>query len=264
MEFRCFQSCRDRVHDHGEGAYLPLEYDIVVDIVVVLCKVSGVPADSVLESLSRDAVKRLIAEVATYQYEMFLLRFEQAGSLYHSSTPNTFSVGPIISTPFYRALDGFVRIDDPSLLSALNRFRGPFDTVSDYLSSWVRAELYILSHDPSTLLSELDGNHERFQRGQRVLEKLTELCKIYPGDISVYEGTTTPMQRFSLKLDDFRLSNIMVSSQYPFNFEKTTIAVCLRSTRNLEESSPSSISRAQLLLLYGIVLRYPAGFCPRI
>ena len=24
MEFRFFQSCRDRVHDHGEGAYLPL------------------------------------------------------------------------------------------------------------------------------------------------------------------------------------------------------------------------------------------------
>jgi hypothetical protein len=151
MEFRCFQSCWNRVHDHGEGGYLLLAFDSVVDV-VVLCKVSGVPADSVLESLSGDAVRRLIAEVAVYQHEMFLLRFEQAGSLYHSSTPNKFSVGSIISTPFYHALDGCVRIDDTSLLSALNRLRGPFSTISDYLSSWVRAELYIISQYPSTNL----------------------------------------------------------------------------------------------------------------
>jgi hypothetical protein len=201
MEFRCFQSCWGRVHDHAEGAYLPLEFDPVVNVVVV-------PADSVLETLPRDVVKRLIAEVATYSHEMFSLRFEQAGSLYHSSTPDNFFVGPIISTPFYRALDGFVRIDNASLLSALNRFRGPFGTVS--VSSWIRAELYILSQNPSTLLSGLDGNRERLQRGQRVLEKLKELCEIYPGDKSVYGDATTPVQRFSLKLGDFRLSNIMV------------------------------------------------------
>jgi hypothetical protein len=183
----------------------------VVDL-VVLCKVSGVPADSVLKSLSHDAVKRLIAEVAKYSHEMFSHRFEQAGSLYHSSTSDKFFVGPIISTPFYRALDGFVRIDNASLLSALSHFRGPFGTVSDYLSSWIRAELFLLSQNPSTLLSELNGNPERLQQGQRVLEKVKELCAIYPGDIPVYEGATTPVQRFSLKLDDFRLSNIMVRS----------------------------------------------------
>jgi hypothetical protein len=195
---------------------------------------------------------------------MFSLRFEQAGSLYHSSTPDKFFVGPIISTPFYRALDGFVRIDNASLLSALNRFRGPFSTVSDYLSSWVRAELYILSQNPSTLLSELDGNRERLQRGPRVLEKLKELCEIYPGDMSIYEDATTPVRRFSLKLDDFRLSNIMVRSHTLSIFGEITVAVCFRSIRNLEKSLPSSISRAQLSLLCGIVLRYPAGFCPRI
>lgn len=218
MEFRYFQSCWNRVHDHGEGGYIPLEFDPIVD--VVLCKVSGVPADSVLETLSGDAVKRLIADVATYQHEMFSLRFEQAGSLYHSLASDKFAVGPIISTPFYRALDGFVRTKDASLLSALNHLRGPFSTVSDYLSSWVRAELYFISQDPLTVLSELGGSHERLQRGQRVLEKLNELCEIYPGDTSVYEGATMPTQRFSLKLDDFRLSNIMVSLQYPFDFKK--------------------------------------------
>jgi hypothetical protein len=143
--------------------------------------VSKVPADSVLETLSSDAVKRLIAEVVAYQHEMFSLRFEQAGSLYHSPPPNKFYVGPVISTPFYRALDGYVRIDDASLLSALNRLRGPFSKVSNYLSSWVRAKLYIVSQDPSTVLSELDRSHKRLQRSQRVLEKLKELCQIYPG-----------------------------------------------------------------------------------
>ncbi len=85
-----------------------------------------------LESLSGDAVRRLIAEVAAYQHEMFSLRFEQAGFLYHS-LHLTNSVGPIISTSFYRAPDGFVRIDDAALLPALGRLRGPFSTVSDYL-----------------------------------------------------------------------------------------------------------------------------------
>lgn len=147
---------------------------------------------------------------------MFLLRFEQAGSLYYSPTSEKFTVGPIISTPFYHALDGLVRIEDASLISTLNRFRGPFSTVSDYLSSFVKAELCVISQDPSTALLELGGNHERLNLGQQVLEKLSGLCEIYPGDTNVYEGVTTPNHRFSLKLDDFRLSNIMVSSKIKF------------------------------------------------
>lgn len=224
MEFRCLQSRWDRVHDHAEGSYLPLEFDPVVDV-IAMCKVSGVPADTVLESLSPNAVKRLIAETAMYSHEMFSHRFGQAGSLYRSSTSDKFFVGPIISTPFYRALDGFVRIDNASLLSSLSSFRGPFDTGSDYLSSWVRAELYLLSQDPSTLLSELDGNRERLERGQRVLEKVEELCAIYPGDTPVYEGGATTS--FSLKLDDFRLSNIMVRSHTLSVLGKTTVTFCL-------------------------------------
>ncbi|KAM6498531.1 Protein kinase-like domain containing protein [Amanita muscaria] len=153
---------------------------------MIMEKVSGVPADSVLESLSGDALKRLVAELAAYYYEIFSLRFEQAGSLYHSSTPDKFSVGPIVSTPFYRALDGSVRIDDASL-------------------------------------------HERLRRGQQVLEILKELCEIYPGDTSVYEGATTPAQRFSLRLDDFRLSNVMIDKESGkviafIDFEGATIA----------------------------------------
>ena len=153
-------------------------------------------------------MKRLITEVATYSHEMFSLRFEQAGSLYQSSTSTEFFVGPIISSPFYRALDGFVRIENASPLYDLSPFRGPFSAVSDYLSSSLRAELHTLSREPSTVLAELDRDRKRLRRGQRVLEKATELCAIYPGDMQIYGGAKAPLQRFSLKLDDFRLAGI--------------------------------------------------------
>ena len=80
----------------------------------------------------------------------------------------------------------------------------------DYLSSWAKAELCVISQDPSTALLELGGNHECLKLGQRVLEKLSELCEIYPGNTNVYEGVKMKNHRFSLKLDDFCLSNIMV------------------------------------------------------
>ena len=65
----------------------------------------------------------------------FSLRFEQAGFFITLHPINIF-VGPIISAPFFRALDGSFAL----LLSALNRLLGPFSTVPDYLSSWVGAE----------------------------------------------------------------------------------------------------------------------------
>ena len=72
----------------------------------------------------------------------------------------------------------------------LEPFSGPFSTVSEYLSSWVKAELCVISQDPSIALLERGGNHERLKLGQRVLR---DLC---PDNI--YEGVTTP-NRFSLK-----------------------------------------------------------------
>ena len=74
---------------------------------MTLYKVSGVPADSVLEFFPDDAVRRLIAEVAVYQHEKFSHRFEQAGSLSVQLT----------LLHFYPALVGFVRkVDDAGAL----------------------------------------------------------------------------------------------------------------------------------------------------
>ncbi|KAF8572963.1 hypothetical protein K439DRAFT_1564921, partial [Ramaria rubella] len=45
--------------------------------------------------------------------------------------------------------------------------------------------------------------------GRRVIEKAIELCSVYPGDLPVLGKYSHPEMPFGLKLDDFRLSNIM-------------------------------------------------------
>ena len=100
------QSCWNRVHDHGEGGYLPLELYSIVDA-VVLYKVSEYLPILSWHLFPDDAVRRLIAEVAVDQHEKFSHRFEQAGSL---------SV-QLSLLRFYPALVSFVRkVDDAGAL----------------------------------------------------------------------------------------------------------------------------------------------------
>jgi hypothetical protein len=149
---------------------------------------------------------------------IFALRFEYAGSLYLSARSESgITVGPIVSTPFYHALDGVVRIRDADATSyaELFRIRGPFSNTSDYLQSFLLAELHFLSHHRSVALSEFDGEDEeaaviRLEQGERVLQKALKLCSVYPGNIQIYGQEAAPLKPFSLRLDDFRLSNIMV------------------------------------------------------
>lgn len=165
-----------------------------------------------------DVKERVVTQVADYLMEIFALRFDHAGSLYLSSTSESnIVVGPIISTPFYRALDGFVRVPDAdaSYTSELSLFRGPFANTTDYLQSFLHAELHFISHHRSIALSELDAEDDqaalcRLDQGERVIQKALKLCSIYPGDIQIPGQMTTSKKPFSLKLDDFRLSNIMV------------------------------------------------------
>jgi len=86
---------------------------------------------------------------------------------------------------------------------------------------------------------------------------------MYPGDMPVYEGATTPEQRFSLKLDDFRLSNIMIDKESGkiialIDFEGTTVSPlwdCATVPRwilpsNLEESSAIGLPKDTREALY--------------
>jgi hypothetical protein len=182
-------------------------------------KVPGFPASEKWETLPTAVKERVVSQVADHVMAMFALRFDRAGSLYLSSTSESgFVVGPIVSLPFYRALDGCVRVPDAGTTpytSELFRLRGPFSNTSDYLQSFARAELHFLSHHHSIALSALDEDDDQvavnhLENAERALQKGLKLCTIYPGDILIHEQTTASKEPFSLRLDDFRLSNIMV------------------------------------------------------
>lgn len=183
-------------------------------------KVTGFSASERWETLAPTVKERVVSQVADHLMEIFALRFDCAGSLYLSALHESgFVVGPIVSTPFYRALDGVVRTRESDADAAshaeLSRFRGPFSKSSDYLQSFLYAELHFLSHHRSVALSEFDGRDTEnatnlLEQGERVLRKALELCLAYPGDLPVHGQDAAPIKPFSLLLDDFRLSNIMV------------------------------------------------------
>ena len=182
-----------------------------------MSQVPGFSASEKWETLSVIVKESVVSQVAEHLMAMFAIRFDCAGSPYLSAHSEIgFTVGPIVSTPFYRALDGVVRIPDADATSyaELFRFRGPFSDTSDYLQSFLLAELHFLSHHRSIALSEFDGEDEEaavihLEQGERVLQKALELC-VYLGNIQIHGQEATPIKSFSLRLDDFRLSNIMV------------------------------------------------------
>jgi len=184
---------------------------------MLVMKVPGVPANTQWDTLPMSVKERVVSQVAQCLEAMFALRFERAGSLYLSSSRHEVYVGPIVSTPFFRAIDGVVRIPDAvlQLSTQLSQYRGPFSSTIDYLQSFLHAELHVLSHYRPTVLSELEEADAqeadtRLETGERVLRKALELCTIYPGNDPAGGPITTPTKPFSLRLDDFRLSNIMV------------------------------------------------------
>lgn len=180
----------------------------------------GISADTRWGTLSMDMKERVVSQVAEYLGAMFALRFNYAGALYLTPTSkHDVYVGPIVSIPLYRALDGIIRVPDAELplRTELSRYRGPFSNTSAYLQSFLHAELHILSHHRPIVLSELDGADEeaaasRLEVAECVLRKALELCAVYPGNNQPGGPTSTLMTPFSLRLDDFRLSNIMVCS----------------------------------------------------
>ena len=83
-----------------------------------------------------------VSDVAGHIIQLFRLRFEIGGSLYSAHDGKIF-VGPIVSTPFYRALDGIIRFHEP-VDDGLALYRGPFNSASAYLRSSIDAELYLV------------------------------------------------------------------------------------------------------------------------
>ena len=169
------------------------------------------PANTVWDDLKLEAKETFVRDVARSLLVLFKIRFQKAGSLY-SASDTSIRVGPLITTPFYRAFDGKVRFPNQDPLD-LSPFRGPFAQTSEFLSSAPKAELYVIKHRRNSVLRELGDDQARLDLGKRVLENVVILAETYPGNLPIRTSVSSDGdQPFSLKLNDFRLSNIMVDN----------------------------------------------------
>ncbi|KAJ6476226.1 hypothetical protein C8R45DRAFT_1009263 [Mycena sanguinolenta] len=195
---------------------------------MILGKISGVSASDVWDTLPLELKQLTVCEVADYVLQLFRLRFDTGGSLYNSPDGKQF-VGPIVSIPFYRALDGVVRLPRP-VDRDIATYRGPFPNATAYLRSFLDAELRLVrDHRQHILEHELDGDEERLEQGIRALSNAVQLSSVYPGDLCVSEPLTSPGQPFSLRMDDFRLSNVIIDKETGhvtgiIDLEGTTVA----------------------------------------
>lgn len=179
-------------------------------------QIPGVPANDVWDKLALSSKETLVRGVARSLLSLFDLRFSEAGSLYLLED-GSIKVGPLVTTPFFRALDSEVRFPEEAPLD-LSHLRGPFAHTTEYLSSAPKTELYILQHQRNAALQELDEDEEKLAMGKRVLEKVLQLIEIYPGERGIaFSPITEAAKPFSFRLDDFRLSNIMVGGLYDFH-----------------------------------------------
>lgn len=168
---------------------------------------SGVSADSVWSDLPIDLKKNTVRQVAGCIFKLWQLRLNALGSLYFADDGNDYIVGPIVETHFLRTIDGVPRDKDPI---DWNEFRGPFSSISSYLASGLRSELKLYAERRGDLIAADDGVAEHIESGRRAMEKALELCEIYPGDRPISDDVKEPI---SLRLDDFRLSNIMINPE---------------------------------------------------
>ncbi|KAI6137242.1 hypothetical protein F5141DRAFT_1079933, partial [Pisolithus sp. B1] len=127
-------------------------------------KMPGVSANAKWDTLSMSAKERTVSQVTEYLKAMFALRFDH--DVY---------VGPIVSIPFFSAVDGVIRVPDadPPSHIELSQYRGP---------SFLRAEPHILSQYRTTVLQMKKRLQSRLELGERVLREALELCSVYPGN----------------------------------------------------------------------------------
>lgn len=194
---------------------------------MILEKVPGVSAYHAWNTLNMEAKETLVRDVAKHLLSLFTLRFAQAGSLYPTHETSV-RVGPLVTAPFFRALDGKVRLPQSPPLD-LSQFRGPFTRPADSVSSSLKAELHVITHRREELLQEFKGNNALIELGEKILRKAIQLAEVYPGDLAIGCSSHSIAEPFSIKLDDFRLANIMIDERSGkvlglIDFEGTTTA----------------------------------------
>ncbi len=147
----------------------------------------------------------MVRQVAEYLFKLWELRFDAMGSLYLSNDETGYRVGPIVKTRFYQTLGGVPRTEKPV---DLREFRGPYESISSYLTSGLLVDLKLCTELWEDLVAESEGVAERVESSRRAMKLALGLCDISPGDKPISDDLKEPI---SLRLDDFRLTNIMVT-----------------------------------------------------
>ena len=140
--------------------------------------------------------KDIISQVAQHLIHAFQMRFDQAGSLYRSNASGRYNVGQSASLAFYKYEAGKQAYSDPSTLSRLTRFRGPFNRATDWLSQDLRIKGFLLNQTLS-----LEMGHARNN-----IDAAIALCSCYPGEHPVIQNIRTPNKPFTFLFDDNSLS----------------------------------------------------------
>jgi hypothetical protein len=171
--------------------------------------VTGCPALDIWHDLSLPFKEYVVTQVAHHLMCVFELRFAQAGSLYLCSN-GEYTVGPIVSPKYFKAIDGEPVYTNAYVQHELHRFRGPFSSTSDWLSSPMKAEIFAFSSTLSSPPREGEHRPQDPSLALTIMNEAVRLCSKYPGDHAVLTTTTASREPFSFVFDDFSLSNIMV------------------------------------------------------
>ncbi len=205
---------------------------------------NGTSADVLWATMSMEQKKVTVKKVAQYLLELFQIRFDKAGSLYICpASPVGSTVGPIIDSAFYRAVDGLMRFPDPSIfLEQIRKYQGPYTSELEWLKAPAQAELHYVRNFRDTAVAE--ACEEDVTAGERVICKFLELCDAYFGRLRVFRSNTFPDKPFGIRMDDFRLSNVM-ASKIKLYYTHLKFIVSPRLTKILEMLPRLSIGRPQ-------------------
>ncbi|KAI6156163.1 hypothetical protein EDD17DRAFT_1627753, partial [Pisolithus thermaeus] len=179
---------------------------------IIMQKMPGVSANMEWDTLLTSVKECTVLQVTEYLKAMFALCFDHAGSLYLSSPSNdNVYVRPIVSIPFFCTIDSVIHMPeaDPPSHTKLSQYCRPFSSTTKYLQSFLCTELHIL---PALFYDE-EMAASQLELGECVLHKALKPCSIYLGNDQPGGPISTPTQPFSLNLNNFWLSNIMINEE---------------------------------------------------
>lgn len=171
----------------------------------------GTSLDTTFAGLSNSDQSSIVKQLASWMLELFTHRFPSIGSLTKSPPSSTdekseseYTIGPIVSRPFYIESRGSMALD-----------RGPFPSSKAYYRGCANRELdacrSLFAQDAgSSYQEELERSQMQVERAVGLLCDLVNKCEGLDDDDPDYAP-------FSLDIHDIGLKSIIVSSDTPSN-----------------------------------------------